>query len=246
MNTILAIAFASVLAGAACLPATASQTTLPLPAAGATTEPLPSVSLTAQAQVKVPTDEMVVVLRMQKEGTNLGALNEAVLVELQEALSRAKAISGVHAQMGSVQTRQTYTSQGQASGWNVQGSILLDSKKLKELGDLTGKLSTKLQLGSVSFRLSAERKRELEQTLLKDAALAFRGKAQAAASALGYAEFVIKDVNISQASTGGDMPMPMPMYAKALSASTLTAAAVPQDAGETEVSVTLNGSVSLR
>jgi len=242
MNSIRTIVLASTLAVSACLPAFAAAPAVP-PASDL--QALPSVTLTAQAQVKVPTDEMVVLLRVEKEGANLGALNEAVLQELQDALTRAKAVSGVHAQLGSVHTRQTYTPQGQANGWHVQGNIMLDSKKLKELGDLTGKLSTRLQLGSVSFRLSTERRRALEQDLLKDAAQAFRGKAQAAAVALGYSEFVIKDVSISQASTGGDVPMPVPMYAKAMSASARTVT-VPEDAGETEVGVTLSGSVGLR
>jgi predicted secreted protein len=242
MNTIRTIALASALAASVSLPAFAAPSVPP----ASDLQALPSVTLSAQAQVKVPTDEMVVLLRVEKEGANLGALNEAVLQELQDALTRAKSVSGVHAQLGSVHTRQTYTPQGQANGWHVQGNIMLDSKKLKELGDLTGKLSTRLQLGSVSFRLSAERRRALEQDLLKDAAQAFRGKAQAAAVALGYSDFVIKDVSISQASTGGELPMPVPMYAKAMSASVRTAAAVPEDAGETEVGVTLSGSVGLR
>lgn len=244
MNSIRSIVLASALAASVCAPAFAAAPATP--ATPSDIQALPSITLSAQAQVKVPTDEMVVLLRVEKDGTNLGALNDAVLQELQDALTRAKAVSGVHAQLGSVHTRQTYTPQGQANGWHVQGNIMLDSKKLKELGDLTGKLSTKLQLGSVSFRLSAERRRELEQDLLKDAAQAFRGKAKAAAVALGYSEFVIKDVNISQATIGGDVPMPVPMYAKAMSASAMNASAVPQDAGETEVGVTLSGSVGLR
>lgn len=244
MNPIRTLILASALASIVSLPASAA---IPItPPTSTDIQALPSVSLAAQAQVKVPSDEMVVFLRVEKEGANLGTVNEAVLQELQDALTRAKAVSGVHAQLGSVHTRQTYTSQGQANGWHVQGNIVLDSKKLKDLGDLTGKLSTRLQLGSVSFRLSAERRRELEQDLLKDAAQAFRGKAKAAALALGYSEFVIKDVNISQASTGGDVPTPAPVYFKAMSASAMTATAVPQDAGETEVSVSLSGSVGLR
>lgn len=244
MNSVRSIVLASVLAAGACLPAFAADPSSPRVATDS--QGLPSVSLTAQAQIKVPSDEMVVLLRVEKTGTNLGTLNETVLQELQDALARAKAVPGVHAQMGSVHTRQTYTPQGQVNGWHVQGNIVLDSKKLKDLGDLTGKLSTRLQLGNVSFRLSAERRRELEQHLLKDAAQAFRGKAQAAAVALGYSDFVIKDVSISQASTGGDGPMPVPMFAKAMSASAVGPTSVPQDAGETEVSVSLSGSVGLR
>lgn len=205
----------------------------------------PTVSLSAHASTKVPSDEMVVSLQVEREGTNLGALNQAVLAELQSALSQAKSISGVRARLGNVRTHQAYSPQGKPNGWRVHGEVVLDSKKLKELGDLTGHLSQKLQLSNVSFRLSAEKKLELEQSLLTDAAQAFRAKAQASAKALGYESFRIKEVNVSQAMEGGSSPV-MPMFAKSMAIREAAPASVPVEGGESEVSVTLSGSVTLR
>lgn len=217
----------------------------PLPIAVTTDgQAYPLVSLMAQASAKVPTDEMVVSLRSEKEGANLGSLNQSVLSELQAALNQAKAIPGVHARMGNVHTNQSYSPQGKLVGWRVQGDIVLDSNKLKELGDLAGQLSIKLQLSNVYFRLSAEKRLEVEQSLLEDAAQAFRKKAKASAVALGYETFSIKDVSVSQGQSGGE-PV-TPMYAKAMMVREAASPSIAADAGETEVSVSMNGSVVLR
>jgi len=204
----------------------------------------PTVTLSAYASTKVPSDEMVVSLQVDREGTNLGALNQAVLSELQSALSQAKSVSGVRARLGNVRTHQTYSPQGKAIGWRVYGEVVLDSKKLKELGDLTGHLSQKLQLSSVAFRLSDEKKLELEQSLLTNAAQAFQAKAKASAKALGFETFRIKEVSVSQGMEGG-RPV-MPMVADSMVMRKAVAASVPTEAGESEVSVTLSGSVTLR
>ncbi len=198
------------------------------------------LNLSAQASVKAAADEMVVVLSVTRDGQGLGVLNQSVLAELQAARAQA-ATAGVNARLGNVSSTQTYSPQGKPWGWQVRGEVVLESRKLKELGDLAGQLSQRLALSGVSFRLSREKRLELEQALMEDAAKAFRQKAQAASLALGYAGFDLKEMSISEA--GSAVPrerLEVATFAKA------AAVALPSEGGEFDVSVSVSGSVALR
>lgn len=201
----------------------------------------PLVTLSANAQAQVPADEMVLTLRVQRDGPQLGTLNQAVLNELNRALAQAKTVPGVKARLGALGTSQTFGDKGKPTGWQVSGQVVLESRNMKGLGELSGALAERMQLGQVSFRLSDERRKDEQAALLKQAAEAFRSQAQAAASALGYSQYTLKEVNISQ---GGGIRPPMPMYAKAMRADGL-AMEVPSEGGDVDVNVTLSGSVTL-
>lgn len=198
---------------------------------------VPSLALTAQSRVSAPADEMVVVLRAAQEGANLGTLNQRVLAQLQSAIREAQGVAGVRARLGAVSTQQRYApSTGAPDGWRVQGEVVLDSLRLKELGELTGKLSQHLQLGEVSFRLSQQKQLSLEAELLKEVTMAFRAKAQLTTEALGFAEYRMGSLQLSQSRPpAGPAPL-MTMRASA-------AVALPAEGGEQEMAATLSGTI---
>ena len=203
----------------------------------------PALTLNAQASQKVATDEMVALLGVTREGTNLGALNQAVLTELQGALAQARQVAGVNGRLGAVQTQRTYSQKGEPNGWRVVGTLELDSRKLKELGDLVGALSLRLEMRGVSFRLSSQRTKELEEQLLVDAAKSFGQKARSLATSFGYAGYRLKEVSVSQARPGPDPGIAVPMMA--MKAQAMAPASMPAEGGEVELSVTMSGTVTL-
>lgn len=197
----------------------------------------PSLALTAQSRVSAPADEMVVVLRTAQEGANLGALNQRVLSQLQAAIKDAQGVAGVRARLGAVSTQQRYApATGTPDGWRVQGEVVLDSLQLKELGELTGRLSQHLQLGEVSFRLSQQKQMSLEAQLLKDVTIAFRAKAKLTTEALGFAEYRMGSLQLSQSRPPAG---PAPLMAMRTSASV----ALPAEGGEQEMTATLSGTI---
>ena len=209
------------------------------PAAGAA----PTLRLQAEAHESVALDEMVVVLATDREGPSVGTLNAAVLKELNAALSEAKLVQGVEVRMGAMNTQQSWDAKGRPNGWRVRGDIVLESRKLKELGDLTGRLSEKLQISGVSFQLSRERRQEVETRLIDRAAEAFSSKARAASKALGFKGYAVQDLSLDQPFTPTPSPVGRPMMALSKAAGMES---VAPEGGKTDVQVTFNGTVTLK
>ena len=86
----------------------------------------PSVDLQASASNQIANDEMVVRLSAQQSGTDMGAMNEKVLSSLQAAIEKSKQVAGVSARLGSITTQPQWGPQGKRSGWQVQGSLVLE------------------------------------------------------------------------------------------------------------------------
>jgi predicted secreted protein len=205
---------------------------------------LPTLTLDAQSKAVVANDEMQVAFAFEREGTDLGAMNQAVLQALSSAIADAKKVEGVKARMGSVQTNPNWTPQGKPSGWKVRGEVSFTSQNFTALGNLSGQLSQKLQFSGVSFKLSDEAKTTAERQLIRSAANAFRGKAQEAAVALGFKAFEMKDINLNNA--GNTIVRPVQMMRAMRSDSMSASAPVPAEGGESEVIVTFSGTVNLK
>jgi predicted secreted protein len=197
---------------------------------------LPTLTLDAQSKAVVANDEMQVAFAFEREGTDLGAMNQAVLQALSSAIADAKKVEGVKARMGSVQTNP--------SGGKVRGEVSFTSQNFTALGNLSGQLSQKLQFSGVSFKLSDEAKTTAERQLIRSAANAFRGKAQEAAVALGFKAFEMKDINLNNA--GNTIVRPVQMMRAMRSDSMSASAPVPAEGGESEVIVTFSGTVNLK
>ena len=144
----------------------------------------PTLQLDAKASATVANDEMVVVLAVERDGQQLAPINEAVVSQLNAAIAEARRVEGVRARLGSLSTFPSFTREGKANGWRVRGEVVLESRMLQQLSQLTGRLSEKMQLASVMFRLSSERRRIEEDRLLSEAAKSFQDKATQAATAM--------------------------------------------------------------
>lgn len=207
--------------------------------AEASSPDLPVVSLNAHARAQVPADEMTVSLSAEAQGPTVGPLNQKVLADLQTAMKQATAYSGVHARLGSVNTAPEYGNQGKVTGWRVRGELILDSKELKNLGDLTGVLSQRLQLNQVAFRVADATRMAAERLLLEEASQRFQDKARLSAKALGYSGYRLKELQVSGSGEGSPRPY-MAMKTMAMAAESL-----PVEGGTVDVSVALSGSVLL-
>jgi len=204
----------------------------------------PGLQLTHQASRSVANDEMVVMMAIERDGPQVGPLNEAVVSQLNAAIAEARKVEGVRARLGGVSTQPNYTREGKPNGWRVRGDVLLESSRMPALARLAGKLGERLQMSSVQFRLSRERRRSEEQSLLREAAQGFRDKALQTAQAFGYKGYEIKELVLQPGQ--GSMPRPMMM---ARSAPDMAAAAppppLPDEGGDSEVTVAVSGTVEL-
>ncbi len=204
----------------------------------------PVLGLEAQARAVVANDEMVVVLRVEREGPKVSTLNDAVLSQLNAAIAEAKTVEGVKARLGSVSTYPQQFSGGRTQSWNVSGQIVLESSRMAALAQLSARLGERMQLAGVRFRLSAERRQTEEKRLIAEAARAFRSRAAEAAAAFGFAAYDLKELSLRSA---GDDPGPhRMMVAMARSAGDVAAAPLPTEGGDSDVIVSVSGSVELK
>jgi predicted secreted protein len=213
----------------------------------ATKDGPPTLTLDAQAKSLVANDEMQVIFAVERDGNDLSAMNQTVLQALAAAINDAKKVDGVRARMGTVQTNPNWTPQGKPNGWRVRGEVSLSlqnsSQNFASLGNLAGQLAQKLQLSGINFKLSDDARTAAEKQLIKNAAGAFRAKAQDAASALGYKSFDIRDVNLNN---GNNIIIRQAPMMKAMRSDSMTAAPVPSEGGDSEVTVTFSGTVILK
>jgi predicted secreted protein len=203
----------------------------------------PVLSLDAQARAAVANDEMVVTLAIERDGAQVGALNDAVLSQLNAAIAEARGVEGVKARLGSIWTQPNYTRDGKAQGWRVRGEVVLESTRMAAVAQLGARLGERMQLSGVQFRLSAERRQAEERRLIAEAARAFRARAAEAATAFGFAGYELKEIALR---SGGGSPGPRPMAAMARGAVAADAAPLPTEGGESDVVVGVSGSVELR
>ena len=205
----------------------------------------PTLQLDAKASATVTNDEMVVVLAVERDGQQLAPINEAVVSQLNAAIAEARRVEGVRARLGSLSTFPSFTREGKANGWRVRGEVVLESRMLQQLSQLTGRLSEKMQLASVMFRLSSERRRIEEDRLLSEAAKSFQDKATQAATAFGFKSYQIRDLSLRPGGNFQPRPVYMGRSADAMPMAASAPPPVPTDGGESEVVVSVSGTVDL-
>jgi len=203
----------------------------------------PVLSLDAQARAAVANDEMVVMLAVERDGTQVGPLNDAVLSQLNAAIAEARGVEGVKARLGSVYTQPNYTRESKTQGWRVRGEIVLESTRMPALAQLGARLGERMQLAGVQFRLSSERRQLEEKRLIAEAARAFRARAADAAAAFGFAGYELRELALRSGSTA---PGPRPMAAMARGGTEVAAAPLPTEGGDSDVVVGVSGSVELK
>ncbi len=204
----------------------------------------PTLRLDASASQKVPHDEMVVYLSVERDGSDIGALNQSVLSVLRQAIDEAGKVKDIQAKLGSLTTFPNYTPQGRHSGWKVRGEAIMTSTNLPALGKLAGELSQRMQITGVQFRLSESARKKAESQLIGEAASAFRSKAEQATKALGFKQFTIRETSLHSGRQGliEHRGVEMMQMAKARAAGPPE---VPTEGGDSEVVVSFSGVIEM-
>lgn len=204
----------------------------------------PTLTLNADVRESVAPDLMRVIMAAERTGRDLGAVNRQALSLAQDALRSAKSAGpSIEASLSAVSTQPTYDEKGRPNGWRVRAEVVLLSKTFDKLSTVSGELAERMALDHVGFELSASKRAEVQASLRRALGAQFLDKAKQMAAALGYSNVRIQSVSLSEMSPGRP---PMPMYmAKAARAESMSAIAVPAEAAQQEVSITLQGAVIL-
>lgn len=203
-----------------------------------------TTSLEVQAGADIENDQMTVVLSATKEGPRAQELSQSVLAIMQRAIARAKRAEAVTPSLGNISTYPVWGPQGKKTeNWTVRANLVLVSKNFAALGALASELTDELQITSVAFNLSKEKRTQEEKRLLAELSESFREKAQAVTQAFGYRSYEIKSLNLNQNSSRGIVP-PMRL-AMASAAAESPAVPIPSDGGKTTVTIGVQATIDV-
>lgn len=196
------------------------------------------VNLQAEASREVENDQLVAVLAAEGQGANPAELAAAVNKKMAEALKAAKAMPAVKLRSGNYQTFPQRGKEGRIEGWQVSQELRLESGDVAAAAKLIGQLQQSLNVRSMAMRLAPQTRRAAEDALISEALSAFEARAEVVRKALKAKGYGIRELNIG---TGGGGPRPM-QYEMAAA----RAAPVAVEAGVSQVTVTVNGSIQLQ
>jgi predicted secreted protein len=198
------------------------------------------VRLQAQQSESVSNDTMHVTLNTYAEMQDAAKLAARINQEMDWALEKAKQYSGIKASTGSYQTWPV-TRKEVTTGWRGQQNLVLESRDTESLGQLTGELQGKLKIKSMSFSVSDEKRSAVENRLIDAALNAFKVRALIVGKNLNAKGYRIVDINV-----GASAQRPPVMYqARMASVSMEASDAVAVEGGESDVQITVSGTIEL-
>jgi predicted secreted protein len=200
------------------------------------------VELQAEAQRELPNDTVTANLYVELNDANAAALAAAVNTAANEALRVAQEYSSVRVRSGNNQTYPVYAKGNVLQGWRGRAEIRIDSRDFDAASALIGKLQAGMQLGSLSFSVSPEARRQTENELIAEAIAAFKGRAEIVRGALSGRSYKIVHLNVS---SGSSAPPPRFAMARALAAGAPEVAAPNLEGGVSLVTVTLGGAIEV-
>jgi predicted secreted protein len=194
------------------------------------------VNLQAEASREVENDQLVAVLAAEAQGANPAELAETVNRKMAEALKSAKEVPSVKLRSGNYQTFPQRGKEGRIEGWQVSQELRLESGEVAAAARLIGRLQQNLNVRSMAMRLAPQTRRAAEDALIAEAVSAFETRAEVVRKALKAKGYGVRELNIG--AGGGPRPLQYEMAAA-------RAAPVAVEAGVSQVTVTVSGSIQL-
>ena len=199
------------------------------------------VRLQSQQTESVSNDTMHVTLQTYAEMQDPAKLAARINQEMEWALAQVKQVPGVKLRTGSYQTWPVIRKEV-TTGWRGQQDLILESRDTQALSRLVGQLQAKLQIKSMNFSVSDEKRVTVENRLIDLALNAFRERAGIVGDNLKAGGYRIVELNVG---TSTARP-PMMHQARMASMSMEAADAVAVEGGESDVRVTVSGTIEMQ
>lgn len=214
---------------------------------------MPAVSLADSEQVDdqvsfrvevgrdVENDLVTAILNVTAEALKPAKLADTINSTMSWALDQARANQMVKPRSGAYQTYPVYEDK-KIVRWRGRQELQLESQDVDQLSELVGTLQSRLQLQSLQFSVSPDKRRQIEDTLIEQALAAYQQRADIIRKSLGAQGYTLLEVNIHTA--GQDRPIPV----RAEAASMLSRSSVSQPAmeqGTSRVNVQASGKIRL-
>lgn len=199
------------------------------------------VSFQVERSRQVENDWLRATVVAQAEDAEAAAVAERVNQAMGWALERAKKEPGLRLQTSGYQTWPVQEN-GRIRRWQASQQLVIEGSDAAVVTRLLGELQGRLQLASLEFTLSPERRRAVEQELTVEVLKAFRERAHLVADTLGASGYEIVRIDV-----GGGAAAPvfdrMQMAGRGMAEAAV--AAPSTEGGTSRVEVQANGSIEL-
>ena len=202
------------------------------------------VALTATASTDVTRDMLTITLMTTRDGADASAVQSFLKQAVESALAEARSVSRpgqIDVRTGNFSLSPRYSPKNAISGWQGSAEVVLEGRDLQGLSQLAGRIQT-MSIARVSQGLSREQREKAEATALSQAISRYRAQAADVTKQFGYSSYAVREVSVSTNDPGSN---PVPMFAVARSMSVQNDAPMPIEAGQTSVTVTVNGTVQM-
>jgi predicted secreted protein len=202
------------------------------------------LALTASASREATLDWLTVVFTTTREGPDAAGVQSQLKQALDAALAEARKAARpgeLNVRTGGFSLNPRYAARGGITGWQGSTELVVEGRDSTAIAQLTGRIQT-LSIGRVQWSLSREAREKLEGEVQAQAIANFRERAEAMARSFGFGSYTLREVNVS----GGDAPgMPPPIVRMQAARAAAVEEALPVEAGKTQVSITVSGTVQL-
>ena len=195
----------------------------------------------AQTSESIANDRMQVILNAYGEDDEPSRLAGKINQDMEWALEKVRTEKAVKASSGGYQTFPVYRKEV-VIGWRGRQDLTLESGDVSALSRLVGQLQERLQVRSMSFSVSDETRSAVENRLIGEALDAFKERARIVQKNFQAKGYRLVDLNIN---TSSPVPPPIPRGMVRM-ASAEEQAPVSVEAGESKVTVSVNGVIELR
>lgn len=211
------------------------------------------VNLSTRADQVLSNDTMMVRLFAEHDSkTSQEAFDQTTkamerLFELQRTEAGKAKLKGIKISSGGRSTTPIYAKEapGVIVSWRDRAEIDLESQDFKVLSSLVSELAADLQVESISFKVSDQARKAVEEKLTAQAILQFSQKAEVTTKLLRGSDYGLVNVSVGDVSPAYDGQYGVrPMMAYSMKAR--GAAPEPQvAAGDSKLTVTVSGTIQI-
>jgi predicted secreted protein len=212
------------------------------PAASDDDAALNRVSFSVERTRQVENDWVTAVVGVTHEDTDPARLADLINRDMSWALDVAKARKGLRVRSSGYRTTPIEDpKRAQLRRWRGGQDLVVEGSDVTAVSALLGELQSRLQLRSLAFSVSPERRRSVEDELLDEALAAFRARADRVRAKLGARDWELVQV---QVNASGGPPVPVRMGRSMAMAEAVTPPAL--EGGSSRLQAHASGTIELR
>lgn len=199
------------------------------------------VSFQVEVGRDVENDRAMAVMYVTAEDKRAAGLADAINQAMSWALQQALANNAVTSRSGTYQTYPVYDEK-KIVRWRGRQELQLESEDVGQLSQLIGILQSRLQIQSMRFTVSPERRQKVEDTLIEQAMKGFQARAEIVRKSLGAKGYELREVSIRSSARPPEVPL------RAEGVAMMHRAAVQQpglESGTSHLSIVAAGSIRL-